>query len=455
MNHVDVSAFAAAPVPTPKRAKASSHERPFRLWPRILTGFILTTMLVAGCGGWAAWAMLEGAVVAAGIVKVDQNLKEVQHRDGGIVKTLSVSQGDLVKEGQVLATLDDIQIKAEHLIVRSQLMEALGRRARLAAERDNLPSIEFPSDLRALFAASADDVIQGETKMFIGNKFARDSQKEQLELSIGQTGEEIRGMESRLSAKREEIEIVGAEREKLQMLFDRKFIEYSRVYAAQRDFARIKGEQGEIQASIARAKVRTSELRVQIIAVDQNASTEAQKEMRTVEARIAELQERKLAIEDRLSRTEIRSPATGYINELFAYTVGGVITPAAKIATVVPENAELKFEIRISPADIDQVKIGQPARVRLTSFNRTTTPELKAKVEMVSPASSRDPATGQEHFIGHVRLLPSDAGIVQNAGLKLVPGMPAEVFVSTQERTAASYLTKPITDQIHRAMKEK
>ncbi|XUJ32976.1 hypothetical protein ACQ5SK_32960 [Bradyrhizobium japonicum] len=176
------------------------------------------------------------------------------------------------------------------------------------AERDNLTSVEFPDDMHALFPSTAGSVIHGEARLFAGNKTARDSQKEQLELSIAQTGEEIRGMAARLAAKEEEGRLVGAEREKLQSLFERKIVEYQRVYTSQRDYARIMGEQGEIQASIARAKVRTSEIRVQIIAVDQNASTEAQKDLRTVEARIAELQERKLAIEDRLSRTEIRSP---------------------------------------------------------------------------------------------------------------------------------------------------
>ncbi|MCP3402775.1 HlyD family type I secretion periplasmic adaptor subunit [Bradyrhizobium sp. CCGB20] len=451
MKHIDVSEF----VRPEHRAMDAPRERPLRLWPRIVAGLVLSALLVAGCGGWAAWAMLEGAVVAVGTVKVDQNLKEVQHRDGGIVKTLSVRQGDQVREGQVLATLDDVQIKAEHLIVRAQLVEALGRRARLVAERDNLTSVEFPDDMQALFPSTAGSVIHGEARLFAGNKLARDSQKEQLKLSIAQTGEEIRGMAARLAAKEEEGRLVGAEREKLQSLFERKIVEYQRVYTAQRDYARIMGEQGEIHASIARAKVRTSEIRVQIIAVDQNASTEAQKDLRTVEARIAELQERKLAVEDRLSRTEIRSPASGYINELFAYTVGGVITPAAKIATVVPENADLKFEIRISPADIDQVRVGQPARIRLSAFNRTTTPELKGKVAMVSPASARDPSNGQEHYIAHVRLLPAEEDLIQQKGLKLVPGMPAEVFVSTQERTAASYLAKPVTDQMTRAFRER
>jgi len=433
---------------------ARSHERSFRLWPRVLGGLALVVLLVVGCGGWAALAKLEGAVVASGIVKVDQNLKEIQHRDGGIVKTLAVRQGDRVREGQVLATLDEVQIKAELQIVRSQLAEAWGRQARLIAERDNLPAIEFPAAIDQV-SSSAKSVVNGESRLFAGNKQARDSQKEQLELSVAQTGEEIKGMEARLAAKEEEIKLVGAEREKLDLLFERKIVEYTRVYSAHRDWARILGERGEISASIARAKVRASEIRVQIIAVDQNASTEAQRDLRTVDARISELSERKLAIEDRLSRTEIRAPVSGYVNELFVFTVGGVITPAAKIATVVPEDAELKFEIKISPADIDQVREGQPARVRLTAFNRNTTPELKAKVAMVSPASARDPATGQEYYIAYVNLLPTEDALVQLNGMKLVPGMPAEVFVSTQERTAASYLVKPFTDQMNRAFRER
>ncbi len=426
----------------------------FALWSRVAAGLGLVVVLVIGCGGWAAMARLEGAVITPGVVKVDQNLKEVQHRDGGIIKALAIRQGDLVKEGQVLATLDDVQVKAELLIVRSQLAEALGRRARLIAERDNLPSITFPNELVGL-ASSADAVMQGERRLFTGNKVGRDSQKEQLALSISQTGEEINGMEARLAAKLEEIKLVGEERDKLAALFAKQIVEYARVYSAHRDWARILGERGEIEASIARAKVRTSEIKLQIIAVDQNASTEAQRDLRTVDARIAELNERKLAIEDRLSRTEIRAPVSGYVNELFVHTVGGVITPAARIATIVPESAELKFEVRISPVDIDQVREGQPARVRLSAFNRNTTPEMKAKVVMVSPASARDPSTGQEHYIAYIQLAEVEDALSRLNGIRLVPGMPAEVFISTQERTAVSYLLKPFSDQLNRAFRER
>jgi HlyD family type I secretion membrane fusion protein len=449
MKHVDPNGI--APEAGSKGIGKSHKEYSFPLWPRVVAGLVLAAGLVVGFGGWAALAKLEGAVVTAGSVKVDQNLKEVQHRDGGIIKTLAVRQGDLVKEGQILATLDDVQIKAELLIVKSQLAESLGRKARLIAERERLPSIDFP-DIKFL-TTSPDLIVHGETRLFDGNRLARESQKEQLELSIVQTGEEIKGMEARLAAKKDEMALVGAEREKLLMLFEKKIVDYSRVYSAQRDWARILGEHGEIIASIARARGRTSEIRVQIIAVDQNASTEAQRDLRTIDAKISELNERKLAIEDRLSRTEIRAPVAGYVNELFVYTIGGVITPAAKLATIVPENAELRFEVKISPVDIDQVREGQPARVRLTAFNRTTTPEIQARVSMVSPASAKDPANGQEHYIAYVQLVEDALPTLK--GMRLVPGMPAEVYIATQERTAASYFTKPFTDQMNRAFRER
>src|SRR6195952_2759996 len=186
--------------PTEKPLIVIKAKQPFPLWHRVVGGLAMGLLLVAGFGAWAVTAKLEGAVVTAGTVKVDQNLKEVQHRDGGTIKAMAVRPGDLVKEGQVLVSLDDVQIKAELLIVKSQLAEALGRRSRLIAERDNLPSIEFPPEIRSL-SISGDAIIHGESRLFQGNKTGRDSQKEQLNFSIAQTKEEIRGMEARLAAK--------------------------------------------------------------------------------------------------------------------------------------------------------------------------------------------------------------------------------------------------------------
>jgi HlyD family type I secretion membrane fusion protein len=423
----------------------------FRLARHVAAGSLFALLLVAGLGGWAAFARLSGAVIAQGAVKVDQNLKEVQHRDGGIVQAIAVRQGDRVREGQVLFRLDDVQTRAELSIIRSQLAENTGRRARLIAERDNLPAVTFPADLGDL-AAEAPQIMQGEVRLFDGNKTNRDSRKEQLEIGIVQSGEEIRGLEARLGAKNEEIRLVDLERRKVLDLFERGLTDGTRVFTSNREWARLLGERGEIEASLARARLRVSELRIQILAIDETARTEAQRELRLVDARISELSDRRLSNEDRLARTEIRAPIAGIVNELTIFTVGGVITPAARLATIVPTEAKLTVEVRIVPADIDQVRAGRQARLRFSAFNRNTTPEYPGTLAHVSPATSRDPATGATYYVGEIEI---DGDVAALGDRQLQPGMPVEVFISTEERTALSYLAKPLVDHASRIFRER
>ncbi|MDU0340478.1 HlyD family type I secretion periplasmic adaptor subunit [Bosea rubneri] len=423
----------------------------FELRGHVLVGSTLALLLVLGFGGWAASAGLNGAVVTQGAVKIDQNLKEVQHRDGGIVQAISVRQGDHVEEGQILIRLDDVQTRAELSIIRSQLAENLGRQARLLAERDNLSSMAYSPEIAKL-SDEGSRIIEGETRLFAGNKANRDSRKEQLEISIVQSGEEIRGLEARQVAKAEELRLVDLERNKYLMLHQKGFIDGVKVFNINREWARLLGERGEIEATLARAKLRIGDARLQIIAIDDTARTEAQRELRLVEAKLSELSERRIANEDRLARMEIRAPVAGIVNELTIYTVGGVITPAARLATVVPTEAKLTVEVRVAPADIDQVHVGQSARMRFSAFNRNTTPEVSGKLVHISPATSKDSASGQSFYVGEIHI--EDAAIALG-DRRLLPGMPVEVFISTEERTALSYLFKPLTDHAARMFRER
>lgn len=427
-------------------------EKTFRIATRVVVGTALGFLLVAGAGGWAATAKLTGAVITQGSVTVDQNLKSIQHRDGGIVSEIAVREGDFVRAGQVLLRLEDAQTKAELSIVRSQLIDLAARRARLLAERDGLGAIEFPRELDTKDPETA-FIVNGETRLFIGNRMNRESQKQQLELSIEQIGEEIRGLEAQRISKDDEIALVGTEFRKLKGLADKGLVEGSRVYTVDRERARLWGERGEIDAAIARAKARMSEVRLQIIAIDENGRTEAQRELSVVETKISEFDDRRMAIEDRLARTDIRAPISGTINELNIHTIGGVITPAEVLVTIVPENARLKVEAKLAPVSIDQVSVGQSARLRFTSFNQRTTPELKGEVIRVSPATTRDAVTGEIYYLADVAVSAEE---LQKLGdIRLLPGMPVEVFVSTEERTAISYLAKPLTDQFSRAFRER
>ncbi|MFC1460792.1 HlyD family type I secretion periplasmic adaptor subunit, partial [Microvirga arabica] len=405
----------------------------FRLGSRVTAGIALGALLVVGCGGWAAVAQINGSVIAHGTVKVDQNLKVIQHRDGGIVSHIAVREGDFVQAGQVLLRLDDVQTKAELSIVRSQLVELIARRARLIAERDGLDAIPVPQE-GTFLVTQADLVSYGEVRLFAGNRAHRESQKEQLRAEITQLEQEIKGLRFQQVAKVHELDLVRAEHGKLKGLADKGLIEGSRVYGISRDVARLTGEVGEVDASIARARARMSSINLQIISIDENARTEAQRELSAVATKISELNDRRIALEDRLSRTDIRAPMTGIVNELSVHTVGGVITPAETLATLVPEKATLKIEAKLSPVDVDQVFVGQAAKLRFSAFNQRTTPELKGEIAYVSAAATRDPATNTTHYLADLRITPGE--FEKLAGQPLKPGMPVEVFVATQDRTA-------------------
>jgi HlyD family type I secretion membrane fusion protein len=418
---------------------------------RVVTGTLTAFFLVVALGGWAGTSELSGAVIAPGVIKVDEDLRAIQHLDGGIIRTISAKKGDTVKEGQILFTLDHTQMRAELQIVRGQLVELLAKRQRLLAERDQLEGMQPVDGYEELNLATS-SVLKGEKRLFEGNRSNRTSQIEQLKLGVSQLEEEIKGLTSQGKANANELDLVENESKKVQMLQKKGLVDGARTYSSSRDLTKLKGERGQIEASIARSKSRRSEIELQILAIDETARNDAQKQLSEIEPRIAELLERKSAIADRLTRMDIRSPIAGTINEVSINTIGGIITPAQRLLTIVPEDARLQIEVKLQPTDIDQVFVGQPAKLRFSAFSARDTPELAGTVTFVSPATTTDSQSGQIHYIAQIAV--SDSELVKLNGKQLVPGMPVEAFVQTESRTALSYLAKPFTDQLQRTFRE-
>lgn len=422
-----------------------------KLGGRVLFGLVLATGLLGGVGSWAVTARLSGAVIATGSVQVDENLKDVQHRDGGIVADILVRKGDVVAAGQTMFRLDDAQSRAELSILQAQLDEAEARRARLLADRDGLSEILFPDRLIADEAAFA-DILGGEIRLHAGNLVNRKNNRDQLELGVLQIEEEIAALNAQRDALVEEVSLVEATQKRVKELEAKRLIETARVDEVAREITQLRGRLGEIDANIARSRSRISEVQMRILAIDEVARTEAQKELGVVASRIQELTDRITAVEDRLQRTEIKAPIAGRINELSVYTVGGVITPAEVLATIVPESADLSIEVQLPTTAIDQIYLGQTARVRFSAFNHRTTPELQATVSYISPATSSTAPDMPPFYQGKVELLEGE--MEKLAGLDLLPGMPVEVYLTTQEQTALAYFVRPLVDQYERALRE-
>lgn len=425
-------------------------ENAFPMRGRVIWGGLFAVFLVFGVGGWSATAKLSGAIIGSGTVLVDQDLKVIQHIDGGVVREIAVREGDTVTAGQLLIGLDDVQIRAEQSIINGQLAELLARQVRLIAERDDASLLVFPDSYLTQYV-DAEAIAAGERQLFEGNLQNQQSKEQQLQLQVAQVGQEINGLSFQKTALAAELGLVSAERERVTPLIAKGLVESSRIGNLDRDIARMRGQQGELEANLTRAQSRITETELQIIVLHQAVRTDAQRELRDIEARIAELKERLRAVDERFARTEIRSPVNGTINELNVSTLGGVVTPAERLLTIVPANAELTIEFRLATKDIDQIAIGQPTKLRFSAFNQRTTPEIDGAISRISAAAQRDAQTGESYYLAEVEVT-GDLSVLGERGL--VPGMPVEVFVETAEQTAIAYFTKPFTDQINRTFKE-
>jgi HlyD family secretion protein len=401
---------------------------------------------------WGSLATLSGAVVAPGIVVVDGNSKKIQHPQGGVIGQILVRDGARVSAGDLVIKLDDTQLRASLGVITSQLTELTGRKLRLAAERDNDTDLEFPSDF-VTADPETERVASGERRLFQARLASANGQKSQLRERIKQNDEEIKGLTLQNSSKTRELALISEELSRVDDLFRRNLLPYTRVLSLQRDKVRIEGEVGTLLAQIAKLRGQVAETQLQIISIDDNRSSDAQKELRDVEARIAELQERKIAAKDQLRRVELRAPIDGVVHELNVHTVGGVVNPAEQLMLIVPIGDSLSVEVRVPTSDIDQMKLDQQAKLRFTAFNQRTTPEVNGVLTRVSPDIVHDKETGQSYYVA--RITPDSQDLERLGDKKLVPGMPVEAFIETSPRTALSYLTKPLTDQFERAFRER
>ena len=418
-----------------------------------LIGTALVVFLTFGIGGWAATANIAGALIAPGSLVVGSHVKKIQHPNGGIVGELRVHDGDHVKKGDILVRLDETETRANLEIYSKGLDELTARKARLQAERDGRTSLTFPRELLAR-ANDPDvaDILASEKRLFEIRRAARLGQKAQLKQRIEQLENEVKGFEAQQAAKAQGIDLITHELSGVRNLYAKKLVSLARMTQLEREKTRLDGERGQLVATVAQSKGKIAEIRLQIIQVDQDLSSEVGKELREIDAKVGEFIERKITAEAQLKRIDIRAPQDGIVFQSAVHTVGGVIKAGEMIMLIVPKTDHLEVEANVRPHDIDQVQIGQSASLRFPAFNSRTTPEIKGTVIRVSADTSTDQRTGQSYYSVRISMPPQEAARLGN--VKLLPGMPVEAFLQTGERTVISYLMKPLRDQIARAFTE-
>ena len=419
----------------------------------LLLGGLTLLALVGGFGLWSVATTISGAIVTSGRIEVEQNRQIVQHPDGGVVAEIMVSEGALVAAGDVLLRLDGTLVQSELAIVEGQLSEAQARRARLEAERDDLSEMVVPEALMAKAAASPEvaEQVEGQVRLFYARAETLARTREQLEKRKAQTVSQIEGIDAQSVALSTQLELIGQKLADQQALLQKGLAQAPRVLSLQREEARLAGEVGGLAAGRAQAEGRITEIELEILRLAAQRREAASTELRDIGSSELQLVQRQRALAEQVARLDIRAPASGTVLGLQVTTPRAVLRPADPVAFIIPQDRPLIITVQIPPIHVDEVQVGQPAKLVFPAFSSRTAPELNGQVALVSADALTDPVTNAPFYRGEISLSAEEA---ERLGHTLLPGMPVEAFIQTAPRTPLAYLVKPFTDYFTHAFRE-
>lgn len=420
----------------------------------LLIGFVSVVLLVGGLAAWGVGVQIAGAVVAPGTVEVESERQVVQHPDGGVVGEILARDGDAVEAGDVLVRLDGTFLRSELAIVERQIAETFARRGRLAAERDGADEIDFGTfpDFALVGPEAIAEQVEGQRSLFAARRASLAQEQNQLAEQRRQIERQIEGIEAQLSALERQRELISRELADVQSLFDRGLVSAQRLLELEREQARLDGEIGRLTAAIAEAETRASELEIQGLRLEERRREDAITQLRDLQINEIELEERRISLMERLARLDVRAPVDGIVFGSRVSAIQSVVQPAEPMLYIVPGDQPLHVSARIEPRDIDQVFPGQPVALMFTTFNQRTTPEIPGIVQRVSADAETDQMTGLTYY--EAILVPDEAALSALPDVTILPGMPVEAFLRTEDRTPVSYLTQPLTVYFNRAFRE-
>ncbi len=413
-----------------------------------------TIAIAFGLGGaWAGVARLDSAAIAAGRIEAETKTKAIQHLEGGIVSEILVKEGDAVQRDQILFRIEPVQYEADKTLLAKRLVSAQARQDRLMAERGGASQIVWSGFERDVVTAADVQAVRARERSLFEER--REAQQREIEISqsrISQARREIEGRMQQRDSYEAQVASVEGELKRLKPLVAKRLVTSSRIQSLERDAARYRGEVGKARADIARAKERIAETELRIHQVEKRFQEQVAKELVDTGSTISDVEQRLRVAEDALKRVNVRAAQDGVVQGIAVHAPGAVVPPGATLAELVPVRDALFVTARVSPNDIDSVVPGQMATVRFPSLSSRRLPEMKAALLTVSADIVAAPEEETAHYVARLRV--DSEGIPKDVRELLIPGMPAEVLVSTGQRTALAYLLSPLTDVVASSMRE-
>ncbi|MCY4164977.1 MAG: HlyD family type I secretion periplasmic adaptor subunit [Gammaproteobacteria bacterium] len=414
------------------------------------------TVVGVALGGFILWgslAPLAQGVVAQGLVEVDGENKTVQHLEGGIVRALHVREGDNVAPGDPLLDLDDTKPRAEQELLEARYYSALAEIDRLNAELYGRDEVAFSREFESLRNdPRVEEIMQAQIDLFKERRAQHAGEIEILKGRVEQLGEQVNGLSARRDAAQQEQELLEKDVATLANLAERQLVSEEQLTQRRLDLAQTRGQVGQIIAEIAEARLAVGETRQRIIQLQNDYRTELSADLTRAQNLYFETGDRLFAVRDEVARTRIVAPLQGKVINMQVHTVGGVVPPAQPIMNIVPEDDQLIVEAKVSPTDVDNVNVGQEARLRITPLNQRATPELLGVVNLVSADILTDADSQMQYYVARITIPDEEYSKLGNKDIR--PGFPVEVTFTGGQRTMLQYLAEPLTGVLRRGMKE-
>lgn len=428
--------------------------RSFSPAPYMIAGYLTVFLGFGIFGTWAATAPLASGVVGKGVVSLEGNRKTIQHLEGGIVSDIVAKEGDIVNAGDVLIKLDPTQARGNYALWNTKLLYLQATEARLIAESTGAETITFPENVLKSDLPEAQAAMKMQTSLFNDRVKSRDGKVAILNARVEQLKQATKGFQDQLNAIDKQIDSMTAELERLDSGMTKGVVSANQHSQMTRGFLSLQSNRGEIEADMAKTRETISEAELQIVQTRQEFVERAVSEHKDTQDQLSEVAEKVRVTKDILSRTTVTAPVRGMVQNVKVYTDGGVIRPAEPLMDIVPLDDDLMIRAQVSPIDIDNVKTDAKVEVRFSSFSSKTTPAMFGTITVLSKDVIEPTAANQQpYYLALVKV--EDKDIPQELKGRLIAGMPAEVVISTGERTFAQYIVKPLVDSFHKSLKEK
>ena len=410
-------------------------------------------LLVVVFGGWTVLAKIQGAVIAAGQVAVEGKPKIVQHLEGGIVSEIAVKEGDYVTKGQRVLTLDSTILNANLDAAQTNYFENQAFIDRLVTEKLGQDRIVWSKDLmRKRGTPRVGLAMNGQEQLFQARRSALIGEINQYAQRIEQLKDEDRGLISEIEFTRSELALVEQEFNKLSDLLRQNLVSRNRVTSLERDRTRLQNGVAKLESGRAGIANSITEAKISISQVQRLRNEEVLTELRRAQTQQESFSEALRTVSSKTKWVEIQAPVSGVVHEMTISTVGGVIAPGQEIMKIIPKRESLVISAQVMPGDLDQVSLGQETNVIFSSLKQSSAPELDGTVSYISADNLVDPLTGSSYFLVEVEI--EDNQIPKLNGQSLIAGMPADIFIQTQESSVLDYLLGPLKDTLKKTMRD-